>query len=123
MNVMQAEMESLEERVLEALRQVRIGEDGPDVVSAGQVFDVVATGGAVRVLLDPERIPAASQEALAETLTPLVESLPGVELAVVKPRPRSVAQRASLPGIRRAHDLPWAAAARRASPDLSGFPD
>lgn len=93
-------MQSLEERVLEALRQVRIGEDGPDVVSAGHVFDVVATGGAVRVLLDPELIPEESQESLAETLTPLVESLPGVELAVVKPRPRAIARRAALPGIR-----------------------
>ena len=100
MNALQEEMESLEERVLNALRQVRVGEDGPDVVSAGQVFDVVATGGAVRVLLDPALIPTESQEALAETITPLVESLAGVELAVVKPRPSSIAQRAALPGIR-----------------------
>lgn len=98
MNALQ-EMESLEERVLHALRQVRIGENGPDVVSAGQVFDVVATGGAVRVLLDPERIPADDLEALAEALTPLVEGLPGVARAVVKPRPRSTARHASLPGV------------------------
>ncbi|MEJ2590124.1 MAG: P-loop NTPase [Candidatus Thiodiazotropha sp.] len=100
MNALQAEMESLEARVLETLRQVRIGEDGPDVVSAGQVFDVVATGGAVRVLLDPARIPGEDLEALAETLTPLVETLPGVERAVVKPRPRATARHAALPGIR-----------------------
>lgn len=100
MNALQAEMESLEVRVLETLRQVRIGENGPDVVSAGQVFDVVATGGAVRVLLDPERIPGDDLEALAETLTPLVETLPGVERAVVKPRPRATARHASLPGVR-----------------------
>ncbi len=97
---LQTEMESLEERVLHALRQVRIGEDGPDVVSTGQIFDVIATGSAVRVLLDPALIPSESQENLAETITPLVESLSGVELAVVKPRPSSIAQRASLPGIR-----------------------
>jgi ATP-binding protein involved in chromosome partitioning len=63
---------------------------------------VVATGGAVRVLLDPERFPnQVSQDALAETITPLVESVPGVERAVVKPRPRPVALRAELPGVRR----------------------
>lgn len=100
LNALREEMESLEERVLSALRQVRIGETGPDIVGAGQVFDVVATGGTVRVLLDPERVPMESQEDLAEAITPLVESLPGVELAVVKPCPRSTAQRDSLPGIR-----------------------
>jgi ATP-binding protein involved in chromosome partitioning len=100
LNAMREEMESLEEQVLHTLRQVRIGENGPDVVSAGQVFDVVATGSTVRVLLDPDLIPIESQEALAEVITPLVELLPGVELAVVKPRPGSTAQRASLPGIR-----------------------
>ncbi len=99
-NALQETMESLEERVLETLRQVHIGENGPDVVSAGQVFDVVSTAGAVRVLLDPERIPGDDLEALAETLTPLVETLPGVERAVVKPRPRSTARHASLPGVR-----------------------
>ena len=100
MNAQQETMQSLEERVLETLSQVRIGENGPDVVSAGQVFDVVATGGAVRVLLDPGQIPGDDLEVLAETLTPLVESLPGVERAVVKPRPRSTARHASLPGVR-----------------------
>ncbi len=99
-NALQAAMASLEEQVLERLRQVRIGENGPDVVSAGQVFNVVATGGAVRVLLDPARIPEDDLDVLAETLTPLVEGLPGVERAVVKPRPRSTARHASLPGIR-----------------------
>ncbi len=99
-NALQAEMESLEERVLDRLSQVHIGENGPDVVSAGQVYDVVATGGAVRVLLDPELIPEADLEALAETLTPLVETLPGVERAVIKPRPCSSARHACLPGIR-----------------------
>jgi len=99
-NALQAEMENLEAQVLDRLSQVRIGENGPDVVRAGQVYDVVATGGAVRVLLDPERIPEADLEALAETLTPLVETLPGVERAVIKLRPRPSARYASLPGIR-----------------------
>ncbi len=98
-NALYDEMEDLEESVLHALRQI-VTEDGIDVVSAGQVYDVVATGGAVRVLLDPARIPTDVQETLAETITPLVESLPGVERAVVKPRPSSIAEREALPGIR-----------------------
>lgn len=94
-------MQSLEEQVLMALRQLSMSEEGPDVVSAGQVYDVVATGGAVRVLLDPTHLSEALQDALAAAITPLVEALPGVERAVVKPRPRSIAKRDSLPGIRR----------------------
>lgn len=90
---------ALENRVLAALRTVTSGPDGPDVVSTGQVFDVVATGGAVRVLLDPARIPHGSEDALAQTISPLVRALPGVERVVVKPRPRSVALRRELPGI------------------------
>ena len=89
---------ALENRVLAALRTVTSGPDGPDVVSTGQVFDVVATGGAVRVLLDPARIPHGSED-LAQTISPLVRALPGVERVVVKPRPRSVALRRELPGI------------------------
>ncbi|MBT8146981.1 MAG: Mrp/NBP35 family ATP-binding protein [Gammaproteobacteria bacterium] len=85
--------------MLEVLRQILTCKDGPDVVSCGQVYDVVATGGVVRVLLDPEIIPEGSQETLAETITPLVEGLPGVESAVVKPRPKSIARQKSLPGI------------------------
>lgn len=99
LNTPQQEMQSLEDRVLEALRHIQAGEDGPDVVSSGQVYDVVATGGAVRVLLDPANIPEGSQESLAEAITPLVESLPGVERAVVKLRPHSIAKKKSLPGI------------------------
>lgn len=99
LNCLNQETESLEESVLNVLRQV-ITEEGADVVSSGQVYDVVATGGAVRVLLDPDNIPDESQEVLAELITPLVESLPGVERAVVKPRPRSIAEISSLPGIR-----------------------
>lgn len=92
-------MEDLEERVLRELRQV-VTEDGRDIVESGHVYDVVATGGAVRVLLDPAQLPVESQEMLAETITPLVESLPGVERAVVKPRPQSIARQDALPGIR-----------------------
>ena len=94
------EMECLENRVLEALHQIQSGEDGPDVVTSGQVYDVVATGGVVRVLLDPENIPEGMQEALAETITPLVEGLSGVESAVVKPRPKSISKQKSLPGVK-----------------------
>ncbi|HEB95032.1 MAG TPA: hypothetical protein ENI96_01215 [Sedimenticola thiotaurini] len=100
-SAMSNETDRLEGRVLNLLQEVTMGHDGPDVLSSGQVFDVVATGGAVRVLLDPERIPEGAEEALAETLTPLVESLPGVERVVVKPRPRPVSNCRELPGIRR----------------------
>ncbi len=91
----------LEERVLGRLQGVTLGPDGPDVVSSGQVFAVVATGGAVRVLLDPVQIPEGAEEGLAETLTPLVEAVPGVERVVVKPRPQRVGSGHGLPGIRR----------------------
>jgi len=100
LNHLYQETHSLEERVLTELRQIYAETEGSDVVSSGQVYDVVATGGAVRVLLDPDNIPDGSQEALAEVITPLVESIPGVERAVVKPRPRSIAETLSLPGIR-----------------------
>lgn len=99
-NFLYQQMASLENSVIEALRQIQTGKDGPDVVSSGQVYDVVATGSVVRVLLDPENIPEGSQQALAEAITPLVECLPGVESAVVKPRPKSIARQKSLPGIR-----------------------
>jgi len=93
---------ALEAAVLGRLHDVLVGPDGPDVVAAGQVYDVVATGGAVRVLLDPDRFQGdAAQESLADAITPLVEAIPGVARAVVKPRPRPVALREKLPGIRR----------------------
>ena len=101
LNIEVNESTRLEGRVLSLLQEVTLGRDGPDVLTSGQVFDVVATGGAVRVLLDPERIPDDAQELLAETLTPLVEALPGVERVVVKPRPQSVNVCRELPGIRR----------------------
>ena len=95
-------VERLEATVLAVLSQVCDAAQGVDVVTGGQVYAVVATGGAVRVLLDPERFPnAASQTALAEAIEPLLAELPGVERVVVKPRPRPVALRAELPGIRR----------------------
>ena len=90
---------SLEEYVLKALHSVTEGPGGLDVVSSGQVFDVVATGGAVRVLLDTDHIPDGTEEMLAEVITPFVEALPGVDRVVVKPRPRSIAMQESLPGI------------------------
>ncbi len=96
---MNQQSESLEALVLDALRQVTDQQTGVDVVSGGQVYDVVVTDGAVRVLIDPNRVPKDAEEHLAETLTPLVESLPGVARAVVKPRPRSIAERQQLPGI------------------------
>ncbi|MEA3276019.1 MAG: Mrp/NBP35 family ATP-binding protein, partial [Pseudomonadota bacterium] len=97
-----AKADQLEDVVLAVLSEVLDAEEGTDVVTGGQVYAVVATGGAVRVLLDPDRFPdEASQHALAETLTPLVEELPGVDRVVVKPRPRSAALRAELPGVRR----------------------
>ncbi len=93
------EMGNLEESVLSTLRRV-VTEEGVDVVASGQVYDVVATGGAVRVLLDLERITSEAGESLAEVIIPLVESLPGVERVVIKPRPRPIAKRKALPGIR-----------------------
>ena len=97
-----ADATGLEDSVLAVLSEVVDAEEGTDVVSGGQVYAVVATGAAVRVLLDPERFPnQASQMALAETIQPLLEELPGVERVVVKPRPRSAALRSELPGVRR----------------------
>jgi ATP-binding protein involved in chromosome partitioning len=94
--------ERLEQGLLAVLSEVRDAEQGIDVVTGGQVYAVVATGGAVRVLLDPERFPnVASQSALAETIQPLLEGFPGVERVVVKPRPQTIALRSELPGIGR----------------------
>ena len=93
---------SLEDSVMALLSEVIDADDGIDVISGGQVNAVVATGGAVRILLDPDRFPnEASQAALAEAIQPLVEEVPGVERVVVKPRPRSAALVKSLPGVRR----------------------
>ena len=108
--------QDLEEAVLALLGEVVDAEAGTDVVAGGQVYAVVATGGAVRVLLDPERFPnEASQAALAETVRPLLESVPGVERVVVKPRPRCGTLRAQLPGVRKVLGMPRPAA-RSTSP-------
>ena len=91
----------LEERVLRVLRQVVIGPDGPDIVSAGHIYDVMATSGVVRVFLDGSRVSADEQQQLADALGPLVEKVDGVVRFVVKPRPEPIAQRDYLPGIRK----------------------
>lgn len=90
----------IEERALAALRRIATAPDGPDVVTAGHVYDVVGTGGVLRVLLDPDHVPTGTDEALAEAVTSVLRDLPGVERVVVKPRPRAVARRAVLPGVR-----------------------
>ena len=92
--------DQIEERALSALRRIATSPEGPDVVAAGHVYDVVGTGGVLRVLLDPECVPAGTDEALAEAVTSILRDLPGVERVVVKPRPRAVARRAALPGVR-----------------------
>jgi len=99
-NTAQALNASLEETVLEALQRVTLGPDGPDVIAARQVYAVVATAGAVRILVDPDRASLEEQEMLSDILGPLVEALPGVARVVVKPRPRAERPRAALPGVR-----------------------
>jgi len=91
---------ALEQRVLAALRTVTVGPNGPDVVRAGHVYAVVATGGAVRVLLDQDKCPEDDQEVLAEVLGPIVEQVAGVQRVICKSKPRTLAIRERLPGIR-----------------------
>ncbi len=91
---------ALENAVMSVLQTVSESPEGADIVSTGQVYGVVATDGAVRVLLDPARLTDQAQQALAEFITPLVEAVPGVRRAVIKPRPQSVALQQQLPGIR-----------------------
>ena len=90
--------ESIEDRVRRTLDRVTVGPDGPSIMAAGLVHDVVATGGAVRVLLDLDCIPDGEADPLVDMLTPLVRGLPGVERAVIKPRPRRLGT-SRLPGI------------------------
>lgn len=92
-------MRGLEDVVMEALASVTMGEDGPSIVSAGLIHGIVATGGAVRVLLDLDRVPGGDAEPLAEVLGPLVAAIPGVERVVVKPKPAPLGQVGQLPGI------------------------
>ena len=80
----------LEAAVLEELRAITVGEGGPDLISAGHVAAVAATGGAVRVLIDPDQVDDAAGEALALLLNDLLGNIPGVERVVVKPRPRPI---------------------------------
>lgn len=93
--------EPLERRVLDALSCVLIGPDGPDVVAAGHVYDVVATGGIVRVLVDPGRIPGGDADGLADAVMPILRAVEGVERVVVKPRPAPIAVQRSISGVRR----------------------
>ena len=90
--MMQAQQsgEALERAVLEALGAITIGEGGADVVSAGHVAAVVATGDAVRVLIDPQHVSPDNGEALATVMRQVVGKVPGVGRVVVKPRPQSV---------------------------------
>lgn len=81
----------VEAAVLDVLRSITVGEDGPDLISAGHVSAVAATGGAVRVLIDPEFVDDDAGNSLATLLNQMVGGLPGVERVVVKPRPRPIA--------------------------------
>jgi len=58
----------LEAAVRDALCEITVGEGGPDLVSAGHVAAVAATGGAVRILIDPEHVDDTPGEALAVLL-------------------------------------------------------
>jgi ATP-binding protein involved in chromosome partitioning len=91
---------SLEAAVCAALESVTVGEGGPDVVSSGHVAAVVATGGAVRVLIEPALVGPYEGEALANVLRQVVGTVPGVERVVVKPRPQPIASLlARAPGV------------------------
>ncbi len=89
----------LEAKVLHCLRRITGSADGSDVVTARQVFTVVAISGVVRVFLDPQQVPESQMEDLAMILTPLVKAVSGVERVIVKPRPQSVYLHDKLPGI------------------------
>jgi len=97
---MNGQAEFLEQQVLEALGAILVDPDGPDVVTAGHVHDVVATGGIVRVLVDPTRIPGGDADSLAEAVRPILRGIEGVERVVVKPRPAPIAGQAKLQGVR-----------------------
>lgn len=89
----------LEDAVMEVLSSVTLGEGGPSIVSAGLIHGVVATGGAVRVLLDLDRVPGGDAEPLAEMLIPLVGAVAGIERVVVKPKPTVLGKPGQLAGI------------------------
>lgn len=91
---------SLETAVLATLAGITVGEDGPDVVSAGHVAEVVSTGGAIRVLLDPALVATEDGEALAEIMREIIGAVPGVKRVIVKPQPQSVTPiLAQAPGV------------------------
>jgi len=90
MTTIQGAPDSLESAVLEALRAITVGEGGPDVVAEGHVAAVVATAGAVRVLLDPQVAASEDGEALAGIMREVVAMVPGVTRVIVKPRPQSI---------------------------------
>ncbi|MDP4033890.1 MAG: P-loop NTPase, partial [Pseudorhodobacter sp.] len=90
MTTIQGTPDSLESAVLEALRAITVGEGGPDVVAEGHVAAVVATAGAVRVLLDPQVAASEDGEALAGIMREVVAMVPGVTRVIVKPRPQSI---------------------------------
>lgn len=90
MNSTQGLENTLERAVLSALGAITVGEGGPDVVSAGHVTAVVATGGAVRILLDPQIVATEDGEALAAVMREVVGAVPGVARVIVKPRPQSI---------------------------------
>ncbi len=90
MTIAEQTRNELEASVLLALGAITVGEDGPDVVSAGHVAAVAATGGAVRVLIDPQLVNPDEGEALADVMREVVGSVPGVSRVVVKARPQVV---------------------------------
>lgn len=90
----------LEDAVLRALCAITVGEGGPDVVSAGHVAAVVATGGAVRVLVEPQLVDPEGGDELAAVMREVVGQVPGVARVVVKPRPQAVTSiLAQAPGV------------------------
>jgi ATP-binding protein involved in chromosome partitioning len=93
-------METLEDRVLTRLRTVTIGDDGEDIVSAGHVHSVVATGETVRVLIDPDIVPQDARDDLANLIAPLVQDVGGVDRVVIKPRPKAPAGLKRLAGVK-----------------------
>ncbi len=99
-SITQQQAASLEEVILARLSEIHVGdEQGPDIVSCGQVYDVVVTDGAARILLDLSLIDSQQEEALSAMIAPLVESIDGVQRVVVKPRPKSIARRSAIAGV------------------------
>ena len=83
----------LEAAVLDALRNVTVGEDGPDLVAAGHVTAVAATGGAVRVLIEPDLVDDEAGDARGALLNGILGELPGGDRGIVRPPPTPAAAR------------------------------